>query len=184
MSDCPQVIEKNILLDTERSVRPLKPGEQHFLVSMRWYRLWQAWVSSSEAGVYILMTTSLVDSPPSVLELKRPGPIDNTDIVDAPGILKHMLQEQQDFVVLSAKSKDALVLWYGGHEPIARSVIEITTSFGTDCGIEVYPLQLKVRDESGFAPMPFSRRSHGRSRFVGQVQLTTDPPAFKIITVR
>ncbi|CAA7059304.1 unnamed protein product [Microthlaspi erraticum] len=129
------------LLNSEAEA-DLKEGNVYFVISNRWYKLWQSFVGQ------------LKEEFPcgERLQVTRPGPIDNRDIIvtesDAsdPEVLKTM-EEEVDYVLVPGKVWEKLVEWYKGGPPIQRKLISLVQGFNSKsyC-VEVFPLCLKLTD--------------------------------------
>lgn len=146
---------------------PLK-GTNWYLISSKWYRQWCAYTETTD-----LMSTSPtryrttlhtfkcdmsdesddedgMQSSLSHKSVQRPGPIDNTHLVnnldegDQPSEhveLKPNLLEQVDFVLVPRQVWELLVSWYGGGPEIPRPVVVGPSG---ECFVEIYPVELIV----------------------------------------
>lgn len=133
----------------------------------RWWRQWQRYVSHDEyatpsSSPSMAMATSPTPSSPMGGRRVKPGPIDNTPLLECPsglenglengrenggthvekGRLRSNLQEQYDYVIVHKSVWEALVAWYGGGPALVREVVlkgvqQVPT-------VEVYPLKLLV----------------------------------------
>lgn len=125
---------------TDEAERDLKEGNLYYVVSARWFSKWESYVGreireteSSESG-----------------DLERPGPIDNSDIVesgsDGEPELNRTLLEGRDYVLVPHKVWDKLSLWYKGGPALPRKMISQGISKKKQFNVEVYPLRLKLID--------------------------------------
>ncbi|XP_010455453.1 PREDICTED: ubiquitin carboxyl-terminal hydrolase 10 [Camelina sativa] len=135
--------EKRIVSElTTESENHLKEGNLYFVISKRWNTSWQKYVDQSSG---------------ESLEASRPGPIDNSDIIESEGDtndpqLRRLLVEGEDYVLVPQEG----ITWsyisfrYSGGPSIARKMI--CQGFHTrSYSVEVYPLCLMLtdgRDES------------------------------------
>ncbi|KAL0700339.1 hypothetical protein Bca4012_056461 [Brassica carinata] len=112
----------------------LKEGDLYFVISNRWYASWQRCVGQD-----------LSSREP--LDVTRPGPIDNHDIIDSQSDasdpqLCRMLEEGVHYVLVPEQVWKKLVEWYKGGPTIQRKLICQRESYS----VEVYPLCLKLTD--------------------------------------
>uniref|UniRef100_A0A1J3FN28 Ubiquitin carboxyl-terminal hydrolase n=1 Tax=Noccaea caerulescens TaxID=107243 RepID=A0A1J3FN28_NOCCA len=119
----------------------LKEGNLYFVISNRWYKIWQSFVG--------LLKEEFSSGEHS--EVTRPGPIDNHDIIESesdvsdPQIRK-MLEEGVDYVLVPEKVWEKLVEWYKGGPPIQRKMISQGFNYKS-YSVEVYPLVLNLTDD-------------------------------------
>ncbi|EEF43462.1 ubiquitin carboxyl-terminal hydrolase 9 [Ricinus communis] len=154
-----QQIVKELMNEAELD---LKEGNLYYVVSARWFAGWQRYVGQGN-------NSHLVDGQPSdsqhlhVVPLTvadRPGPIDNSDLVqngsniEADDLeLSRTLLEGRDYVLVPQKVWDKLVQWYKGGPTLPRKMISQGVSNKKQFNVEVYPLCLKLvdsRDDSEF----------------------------------
>ncbi|CAN8314025.1 unnamed protein product [Cochlearia groenlandica] len=148
VSDSPltPVDERRIATElTTEAEANLKDGNVYFVVSNRWYSLWQRFVG--------ILVEEVLSGEPS--EVTRPGPIDNSDIIECGSDvsdpqLRKMLEEGVDYALVPREVWRNLVEWYKGGPPIQRKLIS-QGFYSKNYSVEVYPLCLKLvdsRDES------------------------------------
>lgn len=137
------------------SERCLKDGNLYYVISYRWFATWERYVSQDN-------DSNMVGGEPSnsqyfdVVPLStadRPGPIDNSDIVqngsnsEADDLeLSKTLLERRDYVLVPQQVWDKLLQWYKGGPALPRKMISEGGSNKKQFRVEVYPLQLKVID--------------------------------------
>ncbi|KAH1075257.1 hypothetical protein J1N35_027585 [Gossypium stocksii] len=159
---CTPEEEKKIVTDLRNeSERNLKEGNLYFVISSSWFRKWERYVgidgdenligNQSSDSRHINGTSSVV--------AQRPGPIDNSDIIengsDSDGKgndiqLRRMLMEGQDYVLVPQGVWEKLRGWYKGGPELPRKMI-LQGVYHKKFDVEVYPLCLKLidsRDES------------------------------------
>ncbi|CAH8337343.1 unnamed protein product [Eruca vesicaria subsp. sativa] len=135
----------------------LKEGNLYFVISNRWYTSWQRCVG--------LLTEELSSRVP--LDVTRPGPIDNHDIIDTQSDatdpqLSRMLEEGVNYVLVPDQVWKKLVEWYlyKGGPTIERKLI--CQEFPSKSySVEVYPLSLKLTDsrDKSSATLRLSKRA-------------------------
>ncbi|KAI7733857.1 hypothetical protein M8C21_028642 [Ambrosia artemisiifolia] len=136
---------------TANSESCLKEGNFYFVISTRWFTKWQKYVGE-ETGEYELEEAS-VDEQSSTLTKagERPGPIDNTDIInnedgrDGGDLqLYRTLTENIDYVLVPQVVWEKLHGWYKGGPALPRQMISV--GILKTLSVEVYPLALKLID--------------------------------------
>ncbi|KAF8116373.1 hypothetical protein N665_0019s0051 [Sinapis alba] len=144
MTICDSMMENHVLEEERRIVTELlseaedhlQEGNLYFVISNRWYTSWQRCGREP-------------------LDVTRPGPIDNHDIIDSQSDasdpqLCRMLEEGVNYVLVPEQVWKKLVEWYKGGPAIQRKLI--CQRFQSESySVEVYPLCLKLtdsRDES------------------------------------
>ncbi|CAM6081562.1 unnamed protein product [Calypogeia fissa] len=147
--------EKEIVKElTEAAEGQVQEGDTFYLISYRWWRLWQEYtesqdVSSSESGEPRPASASGSGGSSS----KRPFSIDNADLVVSSATsdddknepaLKENLAEDTDYILLPEQVWLALDKWYGGGPALPRKVITLGYGAHEDLAVEVYPLQLQL----------------------------------------
>ncbi|KAB2000951.1 hypothetical protein ES319_D12G267500v1 [Gossypium barbadense] len=159
---CTPEEEKKIVTDLRNeSERNLKEGNLYFVISSSWFRKWERYVGID--GDENLIGNQSSDSRhingASSVVAERPGPIDNSDIVengsDSDGKgndiqLRRMLIEGQDYVLVPQGVWEKLHGWYKGGPELPRKMI-LQGVYHKKFDVEVYPLCLKLvdsRDES------------------------------------
>ena len=113
---------------------PLMKGQEWYLIHIRWFKQWKRYVGydnwdKSNAGE----------------EAIKPGPIDNTPLLDH-GRLRRQLVDEIDYKLVPASAWDKLISWYGitvDSVGIKREVVEYG-KFVKQCKVEIYPLELKT----------------------------------------
>ncbi|MBA0862818.1 hypothetical protein Goshw_013222 [Gossypium schwendimanii] len=159
---CTPEEEKKIVTDLRNeSERNLKEGNLYFVISSSWFRKWERYVGID--GDENLIGNQSSDSRhingASSVVAERPGPMDNSDIVengsDSDGKgndiqLRRMLIEGQDYVLVPQGVWEKLHGWYKGGPELPRKMI-LQGVYHKKFDVEVYPLCLKLvdsRDES------------------------------------
>ncbi|KAE8662005.1 Ubiquitin carboxyl-terminal hydrolase 10 [Hibiscus syriacus] len=159
---CTTEEEKKIITDLENeSERNLKPGNLYFVISSSWFRRWERYVGIDPDENLIGNRSSdyrHINGSSSVMA-ERPGPIDNSDIVENGNDsnckeneiqLRRMLMEGQDYVLVPQGVWEKLHEWYQGGPALPRKMI-LQGVLHRKFDVEVYPLCLKLidsRDES------------------------------------
>ncbi|XP_044477487.1 ubiquitin carboxyl-terminal hydrolase 9-like [Mangifera indica] len=141
--------ERQIVQDLSRqSEIDLKEGNLYYLISTRWYKIWERYVESDEPSIDKLSFNSQrLDGVSS----GRPGPIDNSDLTensnDGEGDaleLRRNLVEGQDYVLVPQQVWEKLFHWYKGGPALPRKMIcEGNTR---EKRVEVYPLSFNLID--------------------------------------
>ncbi|KAK4523749.1 hypothetical protein GAYE_SCF00G1645 [Galdieria yellowstonensis] len=144
---------------------PIK-GTKWYLISSKWYRQWCAYtetvdlVSTSptrfRTGLHTFKFDMSDDSDEDIHsfsskeKVQRPGPIDNSPLVNNISYdsnstrqveLKPNLLEQVDFVLVPKAVWELLFSWYGGGPEISRPVVVGPSG---ECFVEIYPVELIV----------------------------------------
>jgi len=91
---------------------------------MKWWRAWNSYVSQGQKR-----------------RVNKPGPIDNTSLLDLQGNLKRGLEEDVSFRVVPKAAWKLLKKWYGGGPAIQRNMIKLNGVYQ----IEIYPILLTVK---------------------------------------
>eukprot|EP00249_Psilotum_nudum_P021021 c27938_g1_i1 orf=647-3565(+) len=131
----------------------VKEGDMHYLVSNRWWKQWGAYVGEDTsncngAGPTSSYCSKLPDE--ATPNLRRPSIIDNSDLLissireDHPVelVLREMLIENHDYILVPEQVWMALHKWYGGGPALPRKVINTGSVHEDNLTVEVYPLQL------------------------------------------
>ncbi|KAH7513638.1 hypothetical protein FEM48_Zijuj11G0002100 [Ziziphus jujuba var. spinosa] len=141
---------------TNQSDANMKEGNLYYVISNRWFLSWQRYATQ---GVTEYLTEEQLRSPGTQemsvhppKRVERPGQIDNSDIVlgvngregDEPE-LRRMLEEGQDYVLVSQEVWEKLFDWYKGGPTLPRKLISQGV-LHKNFIVEVYPLCLKVID--------------------------------------
>ncbi|KAG8658980.1 ubiquitin carboxyl-terminal hydrolase 9 isoform X2 [Manihot esculenta] len=140
----------------------LKEGNLYYVVSARWFTKWERYVGQGSDDPVVDMQSSdsqdLVDLPGRITD--RPGPINNSDIVENGSDgenddleLSRTLLEGRDYVLVPQKVWEKLVQWYTGGPALPRKMISQGVFNKKQFNVEVYPLRLKLidsRDDSEF----------------------------------
>ncbi|XAR70110.1 Ubiquitinyl hydrolase 1 [Bertholletia excelsa] len=143
--------EKRIVSELYRKAESnLKEGNLYYVISNRWFSGWQNYVGL-EVGTYLFDMDS-TDSHNSSKLGDRPGPIDNSDIVqngtECKGDnleLRRPLQEGSDYVLVPQQVWEKLFDWYKGGPALPRKLIsqgDVTQQLI----VEVYLLSLNLID--------------------------------------
>ncbi|KAG5255304.1 ubiquitin carboxyl-terminal hydrolase family protein [Salix suchowensis] len=147
---CTPEEEKQIVEELNREAeRDLKEGNLYFVVSSRWFLKWERYVG--QGLVDNLDNGKSLESQD--LDVERPGPIDNSDIIesgsgndgDEPELVR-MLLEGKDYVLVPKKVWEKLVQWYKGGPTLPRKMISQGAFNKMQFNVEVYPLRLKLID--------------------------------------
>ncbi|XP_065858457.1 ubiquitin carboxyl-terminal hydrolase 9-like [Euphorbia lathyris] len=132
----------------------LKEGNLYYVISSRWFTRWESYVGQ---GINLVDEQQSSDRqhmdviPSRIAE--RPGPIDNSDIVengaegkgDDLGLTRTLL-EGRDYTLVPLKVWEKLVQWYKGGPTLPRKMIAQGVSDKKQFSVEVYPLHLKLID--------------------------------------
>jgi len=89
----------------------LQPGEVYCLIYINWWTSWQRYVQYNQSYAYSLTA-------------ERPGPIDNSNLLDAAGDLKVEVSERYHFIFIPKAAWDLLFSWYQGGPLIDRVCIK------------------------------------------------------------
>ncbi|KAJ6332613.1 hypothetical protein OIU77_008640 [Salix suchowensis] len=153
---CTPEEEKKIVEEFNREAeRDLKEGNLYFVVSsrhkgyVRWFSKWESYVG--RGGVDNLDNGKSLE--PQDLDVERPGPIDNSDIIECGSSndgdeleLVRTLLEGRDYVLVPKKVWEKLVQWYKGGPALPRKMISQGVFNKKQFNVEVYPLRLKLID--------------------------------------
>ncbi|KAG5235821.1 ubiquitin carboxyl-terminal hydrolase family protein [Salix suchowensis] len=147
---CTPEEEKKIVEEFNREAeRDLKEGNLYFVVSSRWFSKWESYVG--RGGVDNLDNGKSLE--PQDLDVERPGPIDNSDIIECGSSndgdeleLVRTLLEGRDYVLVPKKVWEKLVQWYKGGPALPRKMISQGVFNKKQFNVEVYPLRLKLID--------------------------------------
>jgi len=127
--------EKKQIKDLVNNTK-LKEGQEWFVVDFKWWQLWKSYVGYDD-------TTGSGGGDAS----SRPGPITNTDLLDAAEVagtdsnrLRPGLVEEYDYVVIPKQAWTNLESWYGGGPKIMRRVV--TVGMAQKCRVDLYPIEL------------------------------------------
>ncbi|XP_052623564.1 ubiquitin carboxyl-terminal hydrolase 5 isoform X1 [Lactuca sativa] len=121
-----------------------KEGDTFFLLSLRWWRIWSAFVNQSPT-----ITTNDGSSMEYQGSGRRPPSIDNSDLIcessseDSTPEIYDTLVEGTDYILVPEEIWNQLYAWYGGGPALARKVITRGSS-QTELTVEVYPLRLQL----------------------------------------
>ncbi|KAF3580630.1 hypothetical protein DY000_02035358 [Brassica cretica] len=93
----------------------LNEGDSYFVISKRWYTSWQKYIAPIGGGA------------------PRPGPIDNSDIIDdttsdGDPQLRRYLVEDEDYVLVPHQVWKTLLEWYNVGPPIPMTLIYLLLS--------------------------------------------------------
>ncbi|KAJ4847032.1 hypothetical protein Tsubulata_018065 [Turnera subulata] len=130
---------------TDDAERDLREGNLYYVVSARWFSRWESFVGREERQ------TEPCDSGDG--EVERPGPIDNSDIIQTaisssegePELAMDLL-EGRDYVLLPHQVWEKLFQWYKGGPVLPRRMISQGLSTKKQFNVELYPLRLKLID--------------------------------------
>ncbi|XP_022722128.1 ubiquitin carboxyl-terminal hydrolase 9-like isoform X2 [Durio zibethinus] len=154
---CTPQEEKKMVTDLRNeSERSLKEGNLYFVISSRWFRTWERYVGIDADENLIGNQSSDFRhmNGASLIMAERPGPIDNSDIVengsdcdckDNEIQLRRMLTEGQDYVLVPQGVWEKLYEWYKGGPSLPRKMI-LQGFYHRKYNVEVYPLCLKLID--------------------------------------
>ena len=114
---------------------PLREGEYWYLISFWWFRRWRRYVgydkwNKSNAGSVLI----------------KPGPIDNTSLLDQ-GKLRRQQVDEIDYKLVPEEAWYKLLSWYGiigDSMEIRRQVVEYGKVVKR-CKVKVYHLELKLK---------------------------------------
>ena len=138
--DIPVKQDESPPFDTQRNEihsllsKPLQTGQKWFLVHIRWFKQWKRFVGYDNW-----------DRASAGDEVARPGPIDNTSLLDSHKLRRHQVDEI-DYKLVPEEAWRKLGAWYGimpDSIPISRRVVEYG-KFVKQCKVEIYPLELKA----------------------------------------
>nr|TKR75027.1 ubiquitin carboxyl-terminal hydrolase 9-like isoform X3 [Populus alba] len=147
---CTPEEEKQIVEELNREAeRDLKEGNLYFVVSSRWFLKWERYVG--QGFIDNLDNGKSLESQD--LDVERPGPIDNSDIIEGGSVnegdeleLVRALLEGKDYVLVPKKAWEKLVQWYKGGPTLPRKMISQGVFNRKQFNVEVYPLRLKLID--------------------------------------
>jgi len=141
--------QKQIMKELERTLNDevLVEGSTKYVISITWYRKWKKYVNYDDTNSPIKYVTLPhgTEEQKGFIPHEKPGPIDNTDIIETetgePHIRKTTL-DPFDYVFLSEERWKLIYHWYGGGPVLRRNVVAgWNKSF---LQVEVRPLRLKV----------------------------------------
>ena len=114
--------------------RPLQDGEYCYLIHIEWFRRWKRYVGYDNCN---MSNAGLV--------LCKPGPIDNTSLLDE-GKLRRDQVDEIDYTLVPEEVWYQLVSWYGiGRDSIGirRQVVEYEKGVRR-FQVKIYPIKLKA----------------------------------------
>ncbi|KAI6649306.1 Ubiquitin carboxyl-terminal hydrolase 4 isoform X2 [Oopsacas minuta] len=130
--------------------KPLLSGQKWYLIHIRWFKQWKRYVGYDNW-----------DKSSAGEEVGRPGPIDNTSLLEHAKLRRHQVDEI-DYKLVPEDAWKKLASWYGlapDSRAISRRVVEYG-KFVKQCKVEIYPLELKAclfPKESDFKIVRISR---------------------------
>ncbi|GAY57163.1 hypothetical protein CUMW_177300 [Citrus unshiu] len=145
--------ERQIVQDLKnQSDLDLKEGNLYFLISTRWYRSWERYVCGDEPSIDNISFDSPHMNGVSSKRVERPGPIDNSDIIQNGNgssegddlEVRRNLEEGQDYVLVPQQVWEKLFCWYKGGPALPRKMI--SEGIVNEKRVEVFPLCLKLID--------------------------------------
>ncbi|KAK9202689.1 hypothetical protein WN943_012940 [Citrus x changshan-huyou] len=145
--------ERQIVQDLKnQSELDLKEGNLYFLISTRWYRSWERYVCGDEPSIDNISFDSPHMNGASSKRAERPGPIDNSDIIQNGNgssegddlEVRRNLEEGQDYVLVPQQVWEKLFCWYKGGPALPRKMI--SEGIVNEKRVEVFPLCLKLID--------------------------------------
>ena len=110
-------------------------GEAWYIIHSRWFKQWKRYVGYDDW-----------DKSQAGEEVSKPGPIDNTLLLDCNGKLRTHQVDETDYKLVPALAWNKFLSWYGitGESvEIKRLVIEYG-KHAKQCKVEIYPLELKA----------------------------------------
>ncbi|KAI3508019.1 hypothetical protein L1887_23018 [Cichorium endivia] len=138
--------EKQVISDFARKGEAeAKEGDTYFLLSLRWWRIWSAFVNQS---------SPITTKEGSSMEYQgsvswRPPSIDNSDLIceslseNSSVEIYDTLVEGTDYILVPEEIWNQFYAWYGGGPALARKVITRGSS-QSELTVEVYPLRLQL----------------------------------------
>ncbi|KAG9454564.1 hypothetical protein H6P81_007468 [Aristolochia fimbriata] len=152
---CTPEEERRIISELNKAAESnLKEGNVYYVLSNRWWMMWQRYVEQDEKDSSIVeqFTSSNFPIGSQSKITYRPGQIDNSDIVldgaDSEGeepVLRRPLQEGDDYVLVPQDVWKKLFEWYKGGPALPRKMISQGSSH-KNFSVEVYPLCLHLID--------------------------------------
>lgn len=147
---CTSEEEKRIVMElTEKSESNLKEGNLYYVISNRWFTGWQKYTGHGDSD-YPIDENSRNSQDAVLSETSyRPGPIDNSDILNENGSegdnleLSRTLEEGRDYVLVPQEVWEKLFDWYKGGPALPRKLISQGAG-DRMFSVEVYPLLLKL----------------------------------------
>ncbi|KAL9439702.1 hypothetical protein AB3S75_025209 [Citrus x aurantiifolia] len=145
--------ERQIVQDLKNhSELDLKEGNLYFLISTRWYRSWERYVCGDEPSIDNISFDSPHMNGVSSKRAERPGPIDNSDIIQNGNgssegddlEVRRNLEEGQDYVLVPQQVWEKFFCWYKGGPALPRKMI--SEGIVNEKRVEVFPLCLKLID--------------------------------------
>lgn len=118
----------------------LVEGQDYYLLAINWWNTFKNWTG------YIGHERWRVYDHRMDLEKPKPGPIDNSILLDeseGQDIVRKGKSDNFDFVLLNKPAWDQLVAWYGGGPPIIRPCIKQSV-YHTSLYVEIRKLKLKI----------------------------------------
>ncbi|CAN1254804.1 Ubiquitin carboxyl-terminal hydrolase 10 [Linum perenne] len=155
-SACNPDQEKQIVNQlTSQAELDLKQGNLYFVISARWFSEWERYVgqgANDRLSDWQSSDSQNTDDSTST-SVERPGPIDNSDLVDNASNsggddldLVRTLLEGKDYVLVPQQVWEKLVQWYRGGPALPRKVISQGVSNKCQLNVEVFPLRLVLID--------------------------------------
>lgn len=118
----------------------VKSGQTWHVIDAAWFDSWKIYTG------FDTLLESVLNTPTG----GRPGPIDNSKLVDPEyrdeaAILSKTLLEGTDYVLLEERTALLLESWYGGPGPvIARKVISVGAVTHRKLKVELFPVFLRL----------------------------------------
>lgn len=146
--------ERRQIQGKEQASQELHAGRQYCLVDRKWQVEWLQWVGdlsvqSPKHGPIDLARAADSPSRPRSMswEKDRPGPIDNTALMDASeeGKLKREIAEHEHYEIVTEEVWSCLHSWYSGGPVIKRRAIAQPSGAVV---LELYGITLPVRKSS------------------------------------
>ena len=110
-------------------------GEAWYIIHIRWFKQWKSYVGYDDW-----------DKSQAGNEANKPGPIDNTPLLDCNGKLGREQVEETDYKLVPALAWNKFLSWYGitGESVEIKRLVEKYGKFFKQCRVEIYPLELKA----------------------------------------
>jgi ubiquitin carboxyl-terminal hydrolase 4/11/15 len=117
-----------------------KEGDKWYLIPVKWWEAWRAYVGYEDEN------RSEIGNGEPLRYAQKPGPVDNSELLDEDGKLKRGLMEQEHYVLLPQRAWNYIINRYSGGPEISRDMISVGITQQKQ--VEVYPLTFKVIKQS------------------------------------
>ncbi|CAI9100997.1 OLC1v1038211C1 [Oldenlandia corymbosa var. corymbosa] len=176
---------------SQKANSEVREGDTYYVLSTKWYLNWQKYTSTGQQPFFPPDDHEQREPSSSTVPAQRPGPIDNSDIIDSdqrdadddPQLRRTKL-EGRDYVLLPEEAWERLYSWYKGGPVIARKMI--TVGYVKQLVVEMHPLCLNLIDsrDGTKSVLRLSKNASLRELYdvVGRLKgLKEEPDKFQIV---